>query len=319
MQENDGIIPSNIGLDGTIGGEVGGKWYGGVYCWGFSVVVPQTGELAHRPRIRGGLPGFGNAYLLTGDRRYVDAWTNMIDVVNSNARMIDGEKMYPHMHGDDGWYDFHNTPWDEGALECWFWTCAAQDRRRVADHPWVQFLAGENPGYPERALRADFENIRSCVAGMRADTTTPDTRLADDPMRFNPATVETLRQLMLGGLDPGRNAAPLHCRLRYFDPAQRRAGIPDDVAALVDSLTDDRVSVTLVNVNQIEAREMIVQCGAYAEHQCIGVELGDERVDVDAPSFTVRLAPGAGQRLVIHTRRYANQPTLAFPWNRDPG
>ena len=32
--------------------------------------------------------------------------------------------------------------------------------------------------------------------------------------------------------------------------------------------------------------------------------------------FTVRLAPGAGRRLVIRTRRYANQPTLAFPWDR---
>ena len=29
MIDNDGIIPSNIGLDGTIGGETDGKWYGG--------------------------------------------------------------------------------------------------------------------------------------------------------------------------------------------------------------------------------------------------------------------------------------------------
>src|SRR5207244_13616536 len=34
---NDGIIPSNVGLDGTVGGSAGGKWYGGVYGWGFSV------------------------------------------------------------------------------------------------------------------------------------------------------------------------------------------------------------------------------------------------------------------------------------------
>ncbi|HXF60401.1 MAG TPA: hypothetical protein VNK95_02215, partial [Caldilineaceae bacterium] len=33
MAANGGIIPSNIGLDGTIGGECGGKWYGGVYGW----------------------------------------------------------------------------------------------------------------------------------------------------------------------------------------------------------------------------------------------------------------------------------------------
>ena len=319
MQANNGIIPTNIGLDGTIGGEAGGKWYGGVYGWGFTVTVPQTGKPAHRPRIGRGLIGFGNAFLLTGDRRYIDAWTKMIDLVNSNAKMIGDRNMYPRMYGDDGWYDFRETPWAEGALDCWFWTGEERDRRRVAGDQWVRFLAGDNPGYPEQALRRDFETIRGRVAGMRADTTTPDTRLADDPMKFNPATVGTLRQLMLAGLDPGRGAAPLHCRLRYFDPEMRRAGIPEDVAALVDRLTDDRVAVTLVNVNQVESRDVIVQCGAYAEHQCVGVEIGDQRIDLDAPRFTIRLAPGAGTRLMIRTRRYVNQPTLAFPWDRTDG
>lgn len=316
MQANNGIIPTNIGLDGTIGGTAGGRWYGGVYGWGFSVVVPQTGELTHRPRIGRGLIGFGNAYLLTGDRRYIDAWTKMTDLVNSNARVIDGRRMYPRMYGDDGWYDFRETPWAVGALDCWYWTCTDRDRRRVAGDEWVRFLAGKNPDYPEQALRTDFETIRSRVAGMRADTTTPDTRLSDDPMDFNPATVGTLRQLMLAGLDPGRGAAPLHCRLRYFDPENRRAGIPQDVAALIDTVTDDRVAVTLVNVSQIESRELIVQCGGYGEHQCIAVEIDDQQIDVDAPSFSIRLAPGTGGHLVIRMLRYANQPTLSFPWDR---
>lgn len=315
MQANNGIIPTNIGLDGTIGGEAGGRWYGGVYGWGFSVIIPQTGQLAHRPRIARGLMGFGNAYLLTGDRRYIDAWTKMIDLVNSNARVIDGKRMYPRMHGDDGWYDFQETPWAVGALNCWYWTCTERDRRRVADNEWVRFLAGDNPDYPERALRTDFQTIRSRVAGMRADTTTPDTRLSDDPMDFNPATVGTLRQQMLAGIDPGRGGAPLHCRLRYFDPENRRAGIPEDVAALIDTVTDDHVAVTLVNISQTESRELVVQCGAYGEHQCSGVEIDGRQIDVDARGFTLRLGPGAGQRLVIRTQRYANQPTLNFPWD----
>ena len=46
---NDGIIPSNVGLNGEIGGACDGKWYGGTYGWGFTVTVPQTGELSHRP------------------------------------------------------------------------------------------------------------------------------------------------------------------------------------------------------------------------------------------------------------------------------
>ena len=46
--ENGGVIPSNIGLDGTIGGETDGRWWGGTYGWGFNCVVPQTGERVWR-------------------------------------------------------------------------------------------------------------------------------------------------------------------------------------------------------------------------------------------------------------------------------
>jgi len=313
---NDGIIPTNIGLDGTIGGAVGGKWYGGVYGWGFTVEVPQTGAMAHRPRVGRGLIGFGNAYLLTGDRRYIDVWTRMIDKVNANSKIIDGRTMYPHMHGDEGWYDYTASPWAEGALDCYFWTCDSRDRARVARDGWVAFLEGQNPDFPERSLRADFESIRRKIADMRQDTTSPDTRLADDPMKYNPATVGTLRQLMMAGVDPGRGAAALHCRLRYFDPQRRRAGIPQDVAALVDKMTHDRVAVTLVNVSQLETRTVVVQTGAYAEHECLRVDAEGVQVPVQQPWFTVRLAPGAGARMVIHTKRYAHQPTLAFPWDR---
>jgi len=316
MRDNDGIIPTNIGLDGTIGGSADGKWYGSVYGWGFSVEVPQTGDLAHRNRVGRALIGFGNAYLLTGDRRYIDAWTRMIDLVNSHKKIVQGKPVYPRMYGDDGWYAFAPTPWTEGALECYFWTCDPRDRKRVADNGWLRFLEGQNNSYPETALRRDFESIRTKVAGIRADSTTPDTRLADDPMKFNPATVATLRQLMMAGLDPGRGGGLLHCRLRYFDPLRQRAGVPEDVAALIHTMQDDTLSLTLVNVNQSQSRTVVVQTGGYAEHQCLSVTLGNKRTPVNAPWFRVRLQPGAGARLVLKTRRYANQPTLVFPWDR---
>jgi hypothetical protein len=316
MKANDGIIPSNIGLDGKIGSATDGKWYGGVYGWGFSVIVPQTGAIAHRTNVDRGVIGFGNAYLLTGDRRYIDAWSSMIDKINSNKKVVDGRTMYPRMYGDNGWYAYAPTPWSGGAMECYFWTCDAKDRERLRNNAWLEFLDGANPSYPERALRSDFESIRRRVAGMRSDQTTPDTRLSDDPMRYNPASVESLRQLMLAGIDPGRGGALLHCRLRYFDPIRRRAGVPEDVAALVDKMTADQVAVTLVNVNQTEPRTVTVQAGAYGEHQCLQIETGGRRIEVQNPHFTVNLAPGCGARLVIGTRRYANQPTMKFPWDR---
>src|SRR5581483_7678376 len=119
----------------------------------------------------------------------------------------------------------------------WFWSMSEEDRARFPTDGWLDFLSGKNPAYPETVLRQDFAMLRQKVAGMRADTTTPDTRLADDPLRFNPATVQHLVQLMLGGLYPGNTCGPLHCRVRYFDPEKRRAGLAQDIGALVERLT----------------------------------------------------------------------------------
>jgi hypothetical protein len=119
---------------------------------------------------------------------------------------------------------------------------------------------------------------------------------------------------MLGGIPTGRDGYPLHCRLRYFDPVSRRAGIPADVAALVEKLTADEVVVNLVNTNPIQPRTVTVQGGAYAEHEILDVRQGEITLPVGHSHFTVQLGPGAGSQLRIRMRRYANQPTLALPW-----
>jgi hypothetical protein len=313
---NGGIIPTNIGLDGKIGGACGGKWYGGVYGWGFSVVVPQTGEIVHRNNHFLGLTGFGNALLLTGDQRYVDVWRRMIDKVNANSKTINGRVMYPHMYGDQGWYDYTPDKYSQGALEVYYWSMDHEDLKRLPMEGWVAFLDGNNPEYPVKALQEDFAAIRLKVEGMRQDPTTPDTRLSDDPMKYNPATVGTLVELMLGGFHPGHKGAPLHSRLRYFDPVKRRAGLPEDMAALVEKISRDEVTITLVNLNQIEARTVVVQAGAYAEHQWVNLTDGNRVTPIDHSFFTVRLLPGSGRRMVLKMSRYANPPTLTFPWDR---
>ena len=132
---------------------------------------------------------------------------------------------------------------------------------------------------------------------MRQDTTTPDTRLSDDMNHINPATTETLTQLMLGGLPTGRAGYPLHCRVRYFDPQRQRAGLPEDVAALVEGMTADEATLHLVNLNPVQERQVIVQGGAYGEHRIESVTCGQETTDVGRAWFAVRLAPGAGARL----------------------
>ena len=54
----------------------------------------------------------------------------------------------------------------------------------------------------------------------------------------------------------------------------------------------DSVTVTLVNVSPSVARSVIVQGGAYGEHQIESVSDGKETMKVDAGNFPLRLLPG---------------------------
>ena len=326
---NNNVLPSNIGLDGTIGGAADGHWWGGVYGWGFSPVIPQTGVREDRNRVPRAILAFMNAYVLTGDDKYLDVWRKQTDTINAQRKTIDGKPSTPRMYGPDGWYSYTPGDYMPNVLEIWYMSMKPGDRARAGkaiEHPWIAFLDGKNPGYPGEAMRKDLTRIHDAAERQRADTSTPDTRLADNPMDKNPAAVTALIELTMGGLHIGRpgwastspsvGGAPLYARLRYFDPVARRAGLPEDVAALVDTLTADETAVTLVNLDPVAPRTVTVQGGAYGEHSFASVTTGGKTKQLGGSSFTLRLAPGAGARLVLATRRYVNQPTLRFPWNR---
>jgi hypothetical protein len=324
-RRNNNIIPSNIGLDGTIGGEAGGKWYGGVYGWGFSPKVPMTGERADRNRVPRCFVPFMNAYLASGgDDQYLEVWRKQADRINEQRKLVKGVESTPRMYGDQGWYSYEPGDYNLNFLEIYYLSMKPSDRARAEETPWYSFLEGRNPAYPAKALHAALSHIRKSVESIRNDTTTPETRLADTVMDFNPASVMALIQLMEGGLyiqhstwaktSPGQGGALLHCRLRYFDPVRKRAGIPEDVAALVESMTDDSVTVTLVNLNQSEPRLVTAQAGAYGEHQVTSVSNGETTKSMKSRAFNVRLAPGCGAKLTVRMKRFSNQPTLDFPW-----
>ena len=317
---NNGIIPTNIGLDGTIGGACGGKWYGGCYGWGFTTVAPQNGQTVHRDTIHLGLSGFSHALLLTGDRSYVEIWSEMIDLINGNAREENGITMYPRKYGDDGWFNYTPSPYSVGALDCWYWTMSEAAQARCSDDAWVRFVAGANPAYPEEALLADMSSVREKVESIRNDPMTPDTRLSDNTNAFNPATPDALFQLTMGGPAPKR-AQAVHCLFRYFDPDRRRGGLPEDVAALVDTVGEGEAAVTLVNLNPVDPAEVIIQGGAYREHALKSASVFGETAkeigqaqEVAGDYLRLRLAPGSGTRLRITLDRYVNRPTFDFPW-----
>ncbi len=321
---NGGIIPSKVGLDGKIGGEEG-KWYAGTYGWSFSPIVPMTGKPSDRNRVPWCIGGFFNAYLLSkGDDKYLDVWRKTADKFDAAARTVDGKLSTPTMFGDQGFYSYRPGKYRFNFLEIYALSMKPSDRARCEDTAWYDYLEGKNPGYPVKALREAMARIRGHMQIVDDDNTSPDMRLADSALDYNPASVTALTQLMEGGLyiqhpgwsksTPAQGGTLLYSRLRYFDPVRRRAGMPPDVAALMESWGPDSLTLTLVNISPSQARSVIVQGGAYGEHQIVSVSDGKATVAIDAPNFPVRLAPGAGATLTIRMKRFANDPTLSFPW-----
>jgi hypothetical protein len=136
-----------------------------------------------------------------------------------------------------------------------------------------------------------------------------------------------LIHLMQGGIhiarppwsptSPAQGGALLYARLRYFDPERRRAGVPEDVAALVETLSDDGATVNLVNTNQV--------AGAHGDRagrrlwRAPGAERGDRRRRAgggERLGLHRAAGAGAGARLTLKMKRHVNAPTLSFPWDR---
>lgn len=333
MEANNWVIPSLIGLDGTIGGQYGPDvWYAGAYGWGFTVdqQSPPAYALTNRPRTRWAFVAFMNAYMVTGDDRYLQAWRNQDDVIyNAGYMRDDGVYMTPRMYGNPEWslegYSPEDADWygfgprdHTNLLETYFLSMRQQDRERItASIPWLDYLEGNNPDYAVNAIRADLEDVKKRMRMMRADNTSMDMRLVDDPMGINPVSVVSLIRLMGGALHESRRATPLYTRLRYFDADRRRAGVPEDVAALVEAMSDQSVTVSIVNLNPVESRSLVIQGGGYAEHQLVAINHNGVRTPIDSTAFQILLEPGSGATLVIEMNRYVNKPTMDFPWFRD--
>jgi hypothetical protein len=326
-EECGGNIPSNVGLNGKPGGEYDGQWWKGTYGWNFTIFDGEIGKIAHRNYLTAASwTGFGNALLLTGDQAYVNVLRRQLDNIYAQKKVVDGKTLLPQMYGDPRGYKFNGKPeWyqygpnllTDRLTEIYLWSMDRKDLERVpTKQGWIGFLEGNDPDYPVKALQADMGRVRRRMEQIRNDATTADTRLADYLLEMNPAATDVLTNLTMGGYFANGRIWALHSRFRYFDPVERRAGLPQDVAALVEKLSADSATVTLVNTNPVEPKVLVVQAGGYGEHQFDSANVGGQPVAIGAPFVTVRLEPGAGSRVDFQMTRYKNAPTVAFPWDR---
>lgn len=296
VEANGGNVPTNIGLDGRVGSEWGGKWYGGVFGWNF---WPESASRNYY--MRGVRMAFGEAFLLSQDQRFVDALRHQVDNLYAAKKVENGRILLPNKYGDKGWYGYTPNQHFDVQRDTYLWSMKPSDLEWIRDDPWIAYLEGKRPEYPWQALQQELAGIRRRVQGFREDPSTADTRSSDLAQRWNPVATTALVNLTLGANEPGTSGNIVHSAVRYFDPVRRRAGLPEGVAALVEKIRPEEIVLTLVNTNQVEGRAVIVQMGAYGEH---GAHL------------QVKLGPGAGDTLTIARKRYANRPSLAFPWDR---
>ena len=328
IEKNGGIIPDNVGLNGEIGENRNGQWWGGFYGW--------TGRFSLHMMGSAMMIAAECARLITGEERFLDLIRSQIDVVMGQGKKEEGRLLVPFKHTDEGWTEFQSMiPQDP--IQLWAASMAVEDRKRLEtlrrgneqewltvtsrgprsldDRAWTRFLAGELADYPEQILQANYQEV--C---RRLDVVMHDeqdlTRLdVHHWQQVNPVVTEALVHLTTGGPQTIYWGGLAQGRVRYFDPQQERPGLPEDVGALVTKLEANGMELTLVNLSPGIAREVIVGAGSFGEHRFGKVEAGDKKMEVDDRYFQVRLLPGTEITLQIGMERFCNRPTYAFPWH----
>ncbi|SFM46046.1 hypothetical protein SAMN03159341_13523 [Paenibacillus sp. 1_12] len=199
--------------------------------------------------------------------------------------------------------------------------------------PWFNYMRGRNPNYPVQALEANLEFIHYQLDKVRSEEGDPAVWALDG---YNIGSLSTIHKwqdicpIMMEQLAQLTLGAPMHIahgglqfgRVRYYDPAHRRPGLPDSVAALVEQLGADSLTLSLVNLNDSEARSVIVQAGVYGEHRfghCLarnqdGIEIGAFKTD--GKWLQLRLEPGCGVKLEVQMELFSEKPSYETPWFR---
>jgi hypothetical protein len=328
---NDGLCPDNVGPNGTIGELMGGKWWGGYYGWrwphGFMSIIQPLCIAAM------------NALLLTGDMRYLDIPRGQLDRMLELGRVEDGKLLVPHRHTDAGWTAYRPLA-PEFPLQLWYISQDPRDAARLETFPertstwrtvlpgrgkgddihiapWYCYLQGDNPDYPRQILDAQWAEVARRMERMRNDDGDPESWDVHHWQDTNPVHTEALIQLTCGGPQIIYHGGLLHVRLRSFDAEARRPGLPPDVAALVHALDAESTSLTLTNTSPLHERRVVLQAGAFGEHEFSDLtQLDAEPSLVTAVGdryVTVVLPPARSVNLRLGMRRYVHRPSYTQP------
>lgn len=347
-QDNGGLVPDNIGPTGQVGELHGGRWYGGPYGWKWPHGVYSVGNAVcisavNRMLLTGNAESLDTARAML-DILYSKAVTGSVAATEMSIRdrweaelgeEVDHETLLvPNRHADSGWFDFQPP---QLALPTWLWMASFEqadwdriswlrdssgyDWRTVRDFhnkeeggheaPWLAYLSGDNPGYPEDALRMALGQVQRRLELIARDDTHPAEMHIHHWQRHNPVVTEVLLQLSTGTPQTLYNGGLTPTHVAYFDSETRRPGLPNDVAALVDTMSSDRTSLELVNLSGTQARRLVLQLGGF----------GQDRIDSavattghgEFPGDPTRYVTSTGPRTTSTTRVEGNRLEVVLP------
>jgi hypothetical protein len=198
------------------------------------------------------------------------------------------------------------------------------------EFPRIAYYAGKNPDWPLKIMKADYKEVVSRMEFMRNDTRDIYSINADDLYPNNPVITKGLIQVTMGAPQTVYNGGLLRARVRYYDIDRARPGLPSDVAALVERLEDKLTTVRLVNLSIADTRKLIIQAGAFGEHDFLDVKyqvvtlstnrkksIENKTIPVNSKYLAVVLPPSTTITLEMGMRRFVNKPAYAFPWQSD--
>lgn len=306
---NGGVVPDNVGIDGVVGSQLDGRWYGGHYGWTWPHGLYSIGQAALVAALAAAVVG--------DDDSHLDLVRGTFDAVIAQGRLMPfseadsslsrrwhaqlGEAadaptlLVPYRRSDRGWFDY-NPLMAAVPVALWHHSASEPDRARLRrlreaggrdwrvvrpfrvkeeaghEEPWFAYLDGDNPDYPELILAAAQSQVRRRLALMDRY---PGDDIPEQDIHLwqqtNPVVTEALTQLTWGAPQVVYNGGLAQARVRYYDADTARPGLPPGVAALVSRIDPEATTVELVNLEPGQTRTLIVQAGAFAEHTITSV------------------------------------------------